>query len=48
MSSSTVSAQDEEYERLGAEKEAANRFDELLKARQAAKAGVSEKERDLG
>ena len=48
MSSSTVSAQDEQYERLGAEKEAANRFDELLKARQAAKAGVSEKERDLG
>jgi len=48
MRSSTVGAQDETYERIGAEKEAANRFDELLKARSAAKEGVPEKERDLG
>ena len=48
MRSSTVGAQDETYERIGAEKAAANRFDELLKARSAAKQGVPEKERDLG
>lgn len=43
-----VPSQDAEYERIGAEKEAASRFDELLKSRAAAKAGVPEKERDLG
>jgi phage shock protein A len=48
MSSSSTGAQDERYERVGAEKEAANRFDELLKARRAEKTGVAEKERDLG
>jgi len=48
MRSSTSGAQDETYERIGAEKEAAARFDELLKARSATKAGVAEKERDLG
>ena len=48
MRTATVGAQDETYERLGAEREAASRFDELLKARAAAKAGVPEKERDLG
>jgi len=44
----TVASQDAEYERIGAEKEAASRFDELLKSRATAKAGVPEKERDLG
>jgi len=33
---------------MGAEKEAQARFDELLKARTAQKAGVADKERDLG
>jgi chromosome segregation ATPase len=41
-------AQDETYERIGAEKEAAARFDELLKARTATKEGVTDKQRDLG
>lgn len=48
MRGATVVNQDVEYERIGAEKEAASRFDELLKSRAAAKAGVPEKERDLG
>ena len=48
MGSATVGAQDESYERIGAEKEAAARFDELLKARATAKTGAPEKERDLG
>lgn len=48
MRTATVGSQDEAYERIGAEREAASRFDELLKARSAAKAGVPEKERDLG
>lgn len=48
MRSASSGAQDETYERIGAEKEAAARFDELLKARAAAKTGVTDKERDLG
>jgi phage shock protein A len=44
----TAAGQDAEYEKIGAEKEAASRFDELLKSRATAKAGVPEKERDLG
>jgi phage shock protein A len=48
MRAATVGALDADYERVGAEKQAATRFDELLKARAAAKAGVPEKERDLG
>jgi len=48
MGKSTVGAQDDKYERMGAEKEASARFDELLKARMEAKAGVKGKERDLG
>lgn len=48
MGKSTVVAQDDKYERMGAEKEASARFDELLKARMEAKAGVKAKERDLG
>jgi phage shock protein A len=48
MRGSTLSAQDETYERIGAEKEAASRFEELLKARSAEKTGVKEKERNLG
>jgi phage shock protein A len=48
MGSATVGVQDESYERIGAEKEAAARFDELLKARATAKTGAPEKERDLG
>lgn len=45
MRTSTTDAQDQTYERIGAEREAANRFDELLKARTATKAGVADKER---
>lgn len=48
MRTAGVGAQDAVYERVGSEKEAASRFDELLKARASAKAGVPEKERDLG
>ncbi len=48
MRTSTVGSQDTTYERIGAEREAQNRFDELLKAKAAAKAGVSDKERNLG
>ncbi len=48
MGGSTLQAQDSTYERIGAEREAQSRFDELLKARAAQKAGVTDKERDLG
>jgi phage shock protein A len=48
MRGATLAVQDETYERIGAEREAAARFDELLKARSAPKAGTKEKERDLG
>jgi hypothetical protein len=48
MRGAGLQSQDEAYERMGAEREAAARFDELLKARAAAKVGVSAKERDLG
>ena len=48
MGKATVTVQDQTYERLGAEKEAAARFDELLKARREAKAEAKGKERDLG
>jgi phage shock protein A len=48
MRSSTLTSQDDSYERAGAEREAKSRFDELLKARQVQKAGAAEKERDLG
>jgi phage shock protein A len=48
MRGATLEVQDQTYERVGAEKEAANRFDELLKARTDSKAGVKDKERDLG
>lgn len=48
MRGAGLDTQDAAYERMGAEREAASRFDELLKARAAAKAGVPEKERDLG
>ncbi|MEW6352181.1 MAG: PspA/IM30 family protein [Thermodesulfobacteriota bacterium] len=48
MSGATVRSQDEAYERAGAEKEARERFDELLKARTASKTPAPEKERDLG
>lgn len=47
MRAATVGAQDQTYERVGAEKEAASRFDELLKARTEARKEV-QKERDLG
>lgn len=47
MRGATVGTQDQTYERVGAEKEAASRFDELLKARVEAKPEV-QKERDLG
>jgi hypothetical protein len=48
MGGTTVRAQDDAYERAGAEKEARARFDELLKARTTTKSPVPEKERDLG
>ncbi len=48
MRGAGLGTQDAAYERIGAEREAASRFDELLKARAAAKVGVPEKERDLG
>ncbi|MBM3298893.1 MAG: PspA/IM30 family protein [Deltaproteobacteria bacterium] len=48
MSGSTLKAQDVAYERLGAEREAQTRFDELLKARSAQKVAAGDKERDLG
>ncbi len=48
MAGTTVRAQDDAYERAGAEKEARARFDELLKARTGAKSPTSDKERELG
>ena len=48
MRTTSTAGLDEQYERLGAEKEASNRFDELLKARAASKTAVPEKDRDLG
>lgn len=48
MSSATKAAQDTDYERIGAEREAQSKFDELLKSRAGQKAGVAEKVRDLG
>jgi len=48
MGGSTLQSQDATYERIGAEREAQSRFDELLKARAAQKTGVADKERDLG
>ncbi len=48
MRTAATGVQDRDYERIGAEKDAATRFDELLKARTRAKSGVTEKDRDLG
>lgn len=48
MRGAELASQEETYERVGAEREAAARFDELLKARTASKTGAQEKERDLG
>jgi phage shock protein A len=48
MSSATKVSQDLDYERIGAEKEAQSRFDELLKSRAEQKEGVPTKVRDLG
>lgn len=48
MRGATEGAQDEVYEKMGAKREAAARFDELLKARKRVKEGVPDKERDLG
>lgn len=48
MRGATLESQDRTYERIGAEKQAESRFDELLKARTAQKEGVPAKERDLG
>ncbi len=48
MREGTTTAQDETYERVGAEKLAESRFDDLLKARAKTKTGATEKERDLG
>lgn len=48
MRQSSLGDQDTAYEVAGAQTVATNRFDELLKARQTAKTGQTEKERDLG
>jgi phage shock protein A len=48
ISGSTLQAQDRTYEQLGAEREAREQFDELLKARAAQKVSAGDKERDLG
>lgn len=48
MGGATLQNQDQEYERMGQQQEAASRFDELLKARSGPKVGVTDKERDLG
>jgi phage shock protein A len=48
MRESSLGEVDTAYAIAGAEREASSRFDELLKARQAAKTGQAEKERDLG
>jgi phage shock protein A len=48
MRGATLTNQDQTYERIGTEKMAAARFDELLKSRSARKVGVPAKERDLG
>ncbi|MFH1117603.1 MAG: hypothetical protein V1792_27100 [Pseudomonadota bacterium] len=48
MGGSTLQSQDSAYERIGAEREAQSRFDDLLKARSSQKAGVTDKERNLG
>jgi phage shock protein A len=48
MRGATLEGQDEVYARIGDEKQAAARFDELLKARSEAKSGVHTKDRDLG
>ncbi|HTY24167.1 MAG TPA: PspA/IM30 family protein [Desulfomonilaceae bacterium] len=47
MRGATTQGHDETYERIGAEKEAKARFDQLLETRAASKA-VTDKERDLG
>ena len=47
MRGAEVQTHDETYEKIGAEKEAKARFDEMLKSRAATKT-VAEKERDLG
>jgi phage shock protein A len=48
MRGAALEGQDEAYARIGAEKDAQARFDELLKARTAGKTAVVDKERDLG
>jgi phage shock protein A len=48
MRGATVTTQDQTYERLGKEREVSSKFDDLLKARTAAKGVVKDKERDLG
>lgn len=48
MSSATLGTQDRAYEQVGSEREAASKFDELLKARTGVKAGTPDRERELG
>jgi phage shock protein A len=48
MRTASADAQDDTYQRIGAEREASSRFDELLKARTEAKQASVQKERDLG
>ncbi len=48
MRSATSDSLDQQYERMGSERLAQTKFDELLQSRTKAKEGVPEKERDLG
>ncbi|MFH0824862.1 MAG: hypothetical protein V2B18_19080 [Pseudomonadota bacterium] len=48
MRSAASSEIDVQYERAGAERQAASQFDDLLKARAGTKAAVDDKERNLG
>jgi phage shock protein A len=48
MNQASLGSQDQAYEQIGAQTQAANKFDELLKARQQVKEGAKAKTRDLG
>lgn len=48
MGGATLESQDAAYERMGAEREAASRFDELLKSRSTPEEATKAKEREIG
>jgi phage shock protein A len=48
MNSASLGSQDKAYEQIGAQTQAAQKFDDLLKARQQTKEGTKAKTRDLG